>query len=152
MSNAKKNLRSTAHKRRLLSRLSFIYKKRLKFIIKPFLQDANRRALNLGKKAYCRVVGLGFGVWKISDIQEDLMLEVYTEILNENNFSNIADIEFLHFTKQLKLNPINNIRLSFSKGNQADKLVGDHTDKLLVAMYAWDCNSYPGNEYGDGGV
>ncbi len=129
---------------------SSVYKKRLKCVIEPFLEDANRRALQAEKKAYCRVVGLGLGVWKISDIQDVLMLEVYTEILNENNFSNITDIEFLHFDKKINMNHKNNIKLSFSKANPADKLVGEHVDKLLVAMYAWDSNSYPGNEYWDG--
>jgi hypothetical protein len=129
---------------------SLVYKKRIKFVIKAFLEDANKRALAVGKNAYCRVVGLGLGVWKISDIQDDLMLEVYAEILDENNFSNITDIEFLYFDKKINMNHKNNIKLSFSKANPADKLVGEHEDKLLVAMYAWDSNSYPGNEYWDG--
>lgn len=42
------------------------------------------------------------------------------------------------------------ITVHFSKRNPADKLQGTDADKLLVAMYAWDGNAYPGNEYWDG--
>lgn len=125
-----------------------VYKKRIKSVIKPFLKSANTFAQKYNKKAYCRVVGLGLGVWKISDIQEDLMLEVYEEILKEETFSHISDIEFLYFNKK-SLHLPKNCPISFSKANPADKLVGKDKDKLLVAMYAWDGNSYPGNEYWD---
>ena len=37
------------------------------------------------------------------------------------------------------------VKMSYSKRNLVDKLVGEDTQKLVVAMYAWDGN--PGNEY-----
>ena len=74
-----------------------IYKKRINISILPFLMHANNIALEKGKNAYCRVVGLGLGVWAVdSKLQQKLMLEVYRDILNEFEFTNISSIEFLY--------------------------------------------------------
>jgi len=139
-----------------------VYKKRLELSILPFLKDADARAAKVGKKAYCYVVGLGTGAWAIDGApQEKYITEVFDEILSHNKFDNISDIEFGWFT-QLENSPDqnvggvvndgsynkagNNIKIIFSRNNPADPLVAEE-NKLLVAMYAWDSNSYPGNEY-----
>ncbi|MCX5923494.1 MAG: DUF4804 domain-containing protein [Candidatus Dependentiae bacterium] len=137
---------------------SLIYKKRMRIVIEPFLVDANIRGKNIGKKVYCHVVGLGLGVWQISAEQSKLMLEVYGELLSGRGFPFISDIDFSYFPSDCKycsrvghlgtFNAFgNNIKMHFSKRNPADRLIGQDADKLLVAMYAWDGNSYPGNEY-----
>ncbi|MBS0636557.1 MAG: DUF4804 domain-containing protein [Verrucomicrobia bacterium] len=126
---------------------SAVYKKRLQYVIEPFLQDANDRAQTANKKAYVRVVGIGLGVWKIIDKQTDLMLQVYKELLENNSFSHISDIDFSHFKARLPQENINGIALHFTQHNPARILEGNDAGKLLVACYAWDSNAYPGNEY-----
>jgi hypothetical protein len=135
-----------------------VYKKRIRFGIEPFLIDAHNRAAARNKKAYVHIVGLGLGVWQIDERQGQYMLEACAEILRNNNLSYISDIDFSWFPstaqslggvkdgEQFKI-ANQHITIHFSKRNPADKLMGKNAGKLLVACYAWDGNSYPGNEY-----
>jgi len=128
-----------------------IYKKRLEMSILPYLMDANARAAAAEKQAYCHVVGLGTGVWAVPGVpQEEYMLEVYADILANNDLPNIADVDFSYFRPQSIAGiadgeKLNGKTIHFSRRDPADKL--DDANKLLVAMYAWDGGSYAGNEY-----
>jgi len=137
-----------------------IYKKRMRLVLDPFLVDANERGKRQHKKVYCHAVGLGLGVWQVSPVQAQLILDVYADIIRSRNLSHIADIDFSWFPEQyttcggighlgLFKTSHNAIVMHFSKRNPADLLVGADKNKLLVAMYAWDGNAYPGNEYWD---
>ncbi len=135
---------------------TLVYKKRIKMVMDAFLCEAQQRALDMKKKAYCHVVGLGLGYWALdSKLQAGYILEVFGESIKELNLSEVADIDFSHFPSGVKSEMLSNgkivkygqnsIKVHFSKRNPADKL--DDESKLLVAMYAWDGNAYPGNEY-----
>lgn len=135
-----------------------IYKKRMRMVIEPFLVDANDRGVQDNQKVYCHVVGLGLGVWQQSPVQGKLMLEVYAEIIASRSLPAIADIDFSWFPaayttcggvgdRGVITTHGNSITIHFSKRNPSDRLVGVDAKKLLVAMYAWDGNAYPGNEY-----
>jgi hypothetical protein len=131
-----------------------VYKKRMRLVVEPFLNDANKRATQ-NKKAYVHIVGLGLGVWQIDERQAQYMLDACAQVIQENTLPHISDIDFSWFdaaTQQYKDKIIqvgreNNINIIFSKRNPADKLTGNNSGKLIVACYAWDGNSYPGNEY-----
>ena len=129
-----------------------VYKKRLQMVLEPFLTDANNRGNKLNKKVYCHAVGLGLGVWQISHHQAKLMLDAYTNMLKSNNFPNISDLDFSWFPQNCQAHAgikraSSNIKIHFSHRNPADKLEKENDGKLLMAMYAWDSNAYPGNEY-----
>jgi hypothetical protein len=142
---------------------SAIYKERMKLVIEPFLRDAQARALKANKKVYLHMVGLGLGVWQKIPQQAPLMLEVFADLITSLDLSKIADINFSWFPanaqscggiadKKVFKTEYNAIKIHFSKRNPADKLRGRDAGKLLVACYAWDGNSYPGNEYWDGAL
>jgi len=92
------------------------------------------------------------GVWQICPTQAEWMLDVYHEILTEGSYPEIAVIDFSWFPdslsgrfKGITTKADNTIEIIFSRREPAQKL--DNPKYLLVAMYAWDGNSYPGNEY-----
>ncbi len=129
-----------------------VYKKRIRMSLEPFFIDANERAKDKKKQAYVIVEGIGLGVWKIAKEQSNLMLEVCAEILNDYEFPNISDINFCRiegdplYFQQLQLKE-KGIKYHFTDREPAEKLQQPHDGKLLVTSYAWDGNSYPGNEY-----
>lgn len=138
----------------------FIYKRRMKFIAESFLLEANERARAASSpieqiQAYVHVVGLGLGVWQVHTIQGSLLVEAYAEVLRETRLEYVSDIDFswIHHTDcggavDGALFPStkagNDITIHFSRRDPADPVPAG---KLLVAQYAWDSNSYPGNEY-----
>jgi len=109
------------------------------------------------KKAYVHAVGLGMGSWQVCSDQEDWFLEVFLEILQGNYLKNISDVNFSWFRKDscggvtngktIKSASGNDIKIIFSRRDPAEKLEAEDKDKLLVCCYAWDSNSFPGNEY-----
>eukprot|EP01041_Mallomonas_annulata_P011756 gene11756-24654_t len=136
-------------KKRFLDKI--VYKKRMRAVIEPFLLDANARAEVAEKQAYVHAVGLGLGVWRVAPEQTDLMLEVYDEVFESVPLPHISDIDFSYFKDELgeTTRPFdkigNKVQWHFSRRDPAERL--DDTNKILVAQYAWDSNSYPGNEY-----
>lgn len=135
-----------------------IYKKRMRMSIEPFLLDADNQARKLSSssgtgsqriKAYVHVVGLGVGAWALEQtVQTDLMLQVYQDLLTEFDFSFIGTLDFSWFGDTCNQSLVRHarIRIVFSRRSPADPVC---SDDLLVAMYAWDGNAYPGNEYWD---
>lgn len=130
-----------------------VYKRRIRMVAEPFLLYANWYGGTQNKKVYLQVTGLGLGVWKVSEDQTGWMIEVYKELLQKLKLENIATVNFSYFgytanTQELTTGVnADKITIHFSNRNPAAKLTGKDAGKLLIVQYAWDSNSFPGNEY-----
>jgi hypothetical protein len=134
-----------------------IFKRRLEITVELFLFEANDRAKKASKQAYVHAVGLGMGAWQVTNDQEDWFLEVFAEAIQSNPLDFIDDINFSWWRNTtcggkasgdcLKTSTGHKIKVIFSKRDPAEKLIGPDANKLLVCSYAWDSNSFPGNEY-----
>lgn len=146
-----------------------IYKAIMKARIEAFLIDADERGEVQGKPAYVRIVGLGLGVWapdEIKKILAEIQREIYQEVILDKKLENIGVLEFNYFPDLEKPIPPsiemedNTIPIISSKRNPADIVPDGYTifyrlkkadivpdGYLLCAQYAWDGNSFPGNEY-----
>ncbi|BFG02978.1 uncharacterized protein DMAD_02339 [Drosophila madeirensis] len=136
-----------------------IMKKRYAISFDTLLLEAQGRAVAAGKPAYIHVVGIGLGVWKISEQQEQLFLESFEERLLAlgARLSHIAVVHFswFHLQRVRSLQdgatmPQSGIRIRISNRNPADKLPTENM--LPVVTYAWDGNALPGNEFWAGNL
>eukprot|EP00004_Rigifila_ramosa_P000873 TRINITY_DN10891_c0_g1_i1.p1 TRINITY_DN10891_c0_g1~~TRINITY_DN10891_c0_g1_i1.p1 ORF type:complete len:320 (-),score=34.96 TRINITY_DN10891_c0_g1_i1:411-1370(-) len=131
-----------------------VYVRRMKMVVEPFLAEANQRAAQHHLKAYVHMVGLGLGVWKLCEEQTQLLVEVCAQVLYEQSLPHISDLDFSYFSadtcggvasgQQFQNGKGTDVTIWFSRREPAAPLP---PDRLLVACYAWDGNSRPGNEY-----
>jgi hypothetical protein len=137
-----------------------MYRARLRVTFDILLLEAGDRAKAVGKKAYVYIVGLGLGVWQHRESQPDQYLQAFEEALrqlgrDEGRLDHIGTLEFawINNISSKQRESIQDeaakygIDIIFSKRNPAAKLEGDKQEQLLVISYAWDGNSFPGNEY-----
>jgi len=128
--------------------------------VEPFMLDADRRAAAAGRRAYVHLVGLGLGAWGLHDAQGALMVDAYADILSTLKLPHVDTIDFSYFPDNVcqcggassgnvfvSAVPETRPTIVFSRRNPAEPLPPSPEPLLLVAMYAWDGNSYPGNEY-----
>ena len=134
-----------------------LYKRRIRASVEVFLREADQRASLTGQRAYAHAVGLGLGVWRIHPRQASLMVEVYADVLREVPLPHLADVDFSWFSGVTACGGVgdgetfesepNRVTIHVSQRDPAAPLRGADAGKLLVAMYAWDSNAFPGNEY-----
>lgn len=151
-------------------------RRRLTWVIEPFLLAANSLAEKRQQQAYVHCVGLGLGVWLGDCKTEAGELEVamqqfkaYVDVLGRHDFAHVAVVDLSWFPDRLgdaareccisalqwqsdRAAYVSDqsgraIELKLSQRNPAEALPAG---LLLVAQYAWDGNAYPGNEYWQG--
>ncbi|KAI7867774.1 hypothetical protein K492DRAFT_110435, partial [Lichtheimia hyalospora FSU 10163] len=140
-----------------------IYKQRLSIPIEILLKESNNRSILKQKEAYIHVVGLVLGVWQITKKQATWFIEIFIDILKNTELNNFPDVTNVINTElgEEKYNEVKNnkeiyiknkfnnkFKIKFSKRNPCDKILSDK--KLLIASFAWDGNSFVGNEYWNG--
>jgi hypothetical protein len=134
-----------------------VYKQRMRLSVDSFLLEANARAGDAKKKAYVVLTGLGLGMWMRTKAQTDLLIEAHAEALQELDLPNIGAVNFCWFPKTVNREQplahgdlVKGIRVLFTKNNPAERLSGEFSGMLLVMEFAWDSNSYVGNEFWGG--
>lgn len=141
-----------------------LYKARMRVPADMMLLEANARAGAAGKKAHLYVVGLGLGVWSAHKDQPTWYAEAFAEALGGLGGGRLGSLGSLEFAY---INPrpsgaaqaavqaaaaALSVDAVFTDRNPAAKLEGGASDELLVLSYAWDGNSFPGNEYWNGSL
>ncbi|KAJ3080891.1 hypothetical protein HK102_002744 [Quaeritorhiza haematococci] len=130
-----------------------VYRRRMRVTIETLLFEAELRAKEFKKPAYVHVVGLGLGVWQLLSEQADLFVAEFFAAIAENPLEHVAVVDFSWFnnvasdktqTKSIKSKNGVLVKILFTKRPHAEKL---KEDLLLVTSYAWDSNSFPGNEF-----
>merc|ERR1719197_1178889 len=137
-----------------------LYKQRMRISIDTFLLEANDRATKEGRKAYVVLTGLGLGMWMRTKFQTDLLIQAHHEALTElgPRLTHIGAVNFCWFPNAVSPRElpckhgdvVNGIRILFTKNDPAERLTGDYKGMLLVMEFAWDSNSFVGNEYWGG--
>ena len=153
----------------------FMFKIRMRISLELFLFDSDYRTKSDANKelAYCHLVGLGLGVWTLQGFkthETQVFVQCVKDIINETNLPNIGAIDFSWFDRIAPFadkfgkksvfesdsngeyycfdaSKKHKIDVNFSKRSPAALLAGKYANYKLCAMYAWDGNAQPGNEY-----
>lgn len=116
------------------------------------LAEAEARAVEFQKRVFIRMIGLGLGVWQIDKVQESLYVEEFLLAISQCHYKKIAAVDFCWIKPNTDVTVKTTaagaeVGIMFSHNNPATLLPQEFKDCLIVATYAWDSNSFPGNEF-----
>lgn len=138
-----------------------MYKNRIRITVDILLWEADARGKEASRSAYVVIVGLGLGVWAINNNQAQYFVECFTEALDEfeDGLNSLGTLNFSYITVPKATQVAVQAAAArvgataiFTKHNPAAKLQGEAGRQLLFVSYAWDGNSFPGNEYWQGAL
>ena len=133
-----------------------IYTKRIQITAETFLLEAEQRGVLEDRDIYCHVVGLGLGVWQIHKDQNKYFLRAWVRAIEQLNLTRVKTINFSWIAtcpdvpQLVDKKSFKGINILFSRRNPFDLLPDAEKPPLVVAMFAWDGNSFVGNEYWQG--
>jgi len=135
-----------------------VYIKRIQISAETFLMEAESRGCEEDREVYCHVVGLGLGVWQVNKLQQPLFLKAWVRALRHLSLKKVKDVNFSWVASSQEVPQLQHdnkfedtdVNIHFSRRDPFAKLPKNDEHKLVVAMFAWDGNSYIGNEYWDG--
>lgn len=130
-----------------------VYKARMQLSAETLLAEAGVRAAGVGLKAYVHVVGLGLGVWRLTPHQNQLFVDAWAAALTKADTTHISHINFSWISDVTQCGgaqdgehfPDTSVVIRFTKTGLHAAPLPEGT--LLVTSFAWDSNSFPGNEY-----
>ena len=138
-----------------------VFRARCRIIAETFLCEANARASaeRTPIKAACHVVGVGLGVWQVDTSQAQIYVDAFADAIASCKLEHVDVVYFSWINASrcgaagdggsLLCSAGTRVAIRFGRRDPAaDDDVA--SGRLLVAQYAWDSGSYPGNEYWHG--
>ncbi|KAJ3346309.1 hypothetical protein GGF32_007808 [Allomyces javanicus] len=135
------------------------YRRRMRATFDLILSECASRSTEYHQPAYLRMVGLGLGVWAVHRAKQTaLYVDEFLEAVKASSCTAdqlaCVDLTWVGTSQELALpNTVTTrggaqVEVRASRDNPATLLPEPYRGKcLLVATYAWDGNSFPGNEY-----
>lgn len=164
--------RSTRGSRSSIARVASdaeqMYKARIRISAEMLLLEADARARAAGRRAHVYIVGLGLGVWAASPLQPGWYVEAFASALDRLRASahppralgtlEFAWVEPPQASRDAVVAAARRAGVAnvvFSRRDPAARRAPgqqEEEEELLVLSYAWDGNSFPGNEYWQGAL